>query len=489
MSTRPGLSGASEAAGAGPRDATGSPARVLIVSNRLPLTVSPDGSGIRVQSGFGGLATGLRARHEASAGLWIGSPGDWSGLGPAQRDEARRRMAQARMLPVELTPVEVERFERAISDGGLWPLFHDRIDRLPLDRPAWEDYEAVNARFADAIVAIWKPGDVIWIHDYELMRLPALLRARLPAARIGFFLHVPFPSPEMFLALPVRRWLVDGMLGADLIGFQTKRFRGHFTAVLRRLFGVEMDADGQVRIAGRTVQLGVFPMGVDAGNIAKRASLRAVTEKVLELRSQIGRLVLGVDRLDYSKGLLRRLAAIERFFADHPESHGRVRVVQVAVPARDDVGAYRAFKIEVDEMVGRINGRFGTALWTPIQYLHRVIADELLMALYRAADVMLVTPLRDGMNLVAKEFVASRVDEDGVLVLSEFSGAADELTGALLVHPYDVASIAAAIQQALFLEGSDRRARMRRLRRQVAEHDVHHWAAGFLLSLAAVAPR
>jgi trehalose 6-phosphate synthase/phosphatase len=410
-------------------------------------------------------------------------------LDDLQRNEAERHLARARTIPVELTSVEVETFYEVISNGVLWPLFHDRIDRLPMHLEGWDDYERVNARFADAVVAAWKPGDVVWIHDYHLLRLPALLRARLPAARIGFFLHVPFPNPEMFLTLPVRQWLVEGMLGADLIGFHTKRYRGHFTAVLRRLFGLEMDADANVRTAGRAIQLGVFPMGVDARDIGQRASLRGVTAKVLELKSQAGRLIVGIDRLDYSKGIVRRLAAVERFLADHPESHGRARMVQVAVPTRDDVGAYQTFKAEVEGMVGRINGRFGTAAWTPIQYLHRAVDDELLMALYRAADVMLVTPLRDGMNLVAKEFVAARADEDGVLVLSEFAGAADELTDALIVNPYDVAGVAAMIQRAFLLDGSERRRRMRRLREQVLTHDVHRWAAAFLSVLAGATPQ
>jgi trehalose 6-phosphate synthase/phosphatase len=294
----------------------------------------------------------------------------------------------------------------------------------------------------------------------------------------------------MFLTLPVRKWLVEGMLGADLIGFQTQRYRGHFTAILRRLFGLDMDGDA-IRVPGRRTHLGVFPIGVDARDLGERAMARGVTAKVLELKSQMGRLIVGVDRLDYSKGIVRRLAAVERFLSDHPEMHGRVRMVQVAIPTRGAVGAYQEFRAEVEGAVGRINGRFGTAAWTPIQYLHRTVPDDLLLALYRAADIMLVTPLRDGMNLVAKEFVACRNDEDGVLILSEFAGAAEDLTDALIVNPYDAGGVADAMRQAFAMESAERHRRMRKLREQVLRNDVQGWTGAFLgaLSSATLSPR
>jgi trehalose 6-phosphate synthase/phosphatase len=322
------------------------------------------------------------------------------------------------------------------------------------------------------------------------MRLPALLRERLPQARIGFFLHIPFPNPEIFLTLPPRRWLMEGLLGADVIGFHTRRYRGHFTAVLRRVFGIEMDADAHIRYDDRAIHLGIFPMGIDAAGFAERAADREVNARVLEIKVPSQRLLVGIDRLDYSKGIARRLAAVERFLLDHREWHGRVRLIQVAVPSREDVDAYRKFKIEVEAAVGRINGRFGTHSWTPVQYLHRSIDDELLLGLYRAADAMLVTPVRDGMNLVAKEFCAARTDGDGVLILSEFAGAADELTDAVIVNPYDLRGVANAIHQALTMDGADRRQRMWRLRERVAQHDIHAWTNGFLRALVpAAAPR
>jgi len=322
------------------------------------------------------------------------------------------------------------------------------------------------------------------VHDYHLMRLPALLRQRLPEARIGFFLHVPFPNPEIFLALPTRRWLVEGLLGADVVGFHTRRWRGHFTAALRRLLGIEMDADATIRYDQRRVALGVFPIGVDASYFSHEATSRDVTTEVLELRHPTQRFLVGVDRLDYTKGIPRRLLAFERLLEQHPEWREHVRLVQVAVPTRSRVRAYRRLRREVDALVGRINGRFATPSWTPIHYVYRGLPQDTLLALYRTADVMLVTPLRDGMNLVAKEFVACRTDENGVLVLSEFAGAADELTDALLVNPYDVDGVADAMHRALTMDRAERRRRLRSLRAKVQANDVHHWADSFLDALA-----
>jgi trehalose 6-phosphate synthase/phosphatase len=429
----------------------------------------------------------MRAPHERSAGWWIGWPGDLGGMDDPAHQELARQFAEHRVIPVSLSAKAVRVFYEELSNGVLWPLCHDRLDQLPLEIGGWDVYEEVNARFADAVVKAWRPGDVIWVHDYQLMRVPALLRARLPKARIGFFLHVPFPNPEIFLTLPVRRWLVEGLLGADLIGFHTRRYRGHFTAVLRRLFGIEMDADAHIRHADRAIQLGIFPMGVDAQSLAERASSREVSSRVLELKTP-HRLLVGIDRLDYSKGIARRLAAFERFLIDYPEWRQRVRLIQVGVPSRGGVDAYRKFRTEVEAAVGRINGRFATPSWTPIQYLHRSVDDETLLALYRAADAMLVTPVRDGMNLVAKEFCAARTDGGGVLILSEFAGAADELAEAMIVNPYDVRGVANAIHDALTMDGAERRQRMWRLRERVSTHDVHVWADEFLRALGDPVP-
>ena len=459
-------------------------ARLIIVSNRLPVTVGTSDGRPVVTRSVGGLAAGLRAPHERPDSVWIGWPGPVESLDPAASDEIARQLRAMRIVPLSLSTDEVRVYYQRLCNAVLWPAFHDRLDQLPLRIGDWDAYETVNARFADAVVAEYRPGDLIWVHDYHLMRLPALLRQRLPDARIGFFLHVPFPNPEIFLALPTRRWLVEGLLGADVVGFHTRRWRGHFTAALRRLLGIEMDADATIRYDQRRVALGVFPIGVDASYFSHEATSRDVTTEVLALRQPTQRLLVGVDRLDYTKGIPRRLLAFERLLEQHPEWREHVRLVQVAVPTRSRVRAYRRLRREVDALVGRINGRFASPSWTPIHYVYRGLPQHTLLALYRTADVMLVTPLRDGMNLVAKEFVACRTDENGVLMLSEFAGAADELTDALLVNPYDVDGVADAMHRALTMDRAERRRRLRSLRTKVQANDVHHWSNSFLDALA-----
>ena len=458
--------------------------RVLIVANRLPVRVRRVGEDLRLQHSVGGLATALRPVHEQSHGLWFGTIGDLS-LRRRTQATVQGDLAQLGCVPVFLGRAEARVFYEHVSNGMLWPLFHDRIDRLPLVMDGWNVYEQANERFADAVAERWRPDDVIWIHDYHLMRLPALLRARLPQARIGFFLHIPFPNPELFLTLPTRRSLVTGLLGADVVGFHTRRYRGHFTAAVRRLLGLEMDADSHLRFDGRAIRLGVYPIGVDAKALSERAIDRSINMRVLALRARNERMLLGVDRLDYTKGIPRRIKAVEHLLNAHPECRGHIRFVQIAVPSREGVSEYRRFRREVEQLVSHVNGRFGTPDWTPIQYIHRAIPLEELLALYRAADVMLVTPLRDGMNLVAKEFVAARTDESGALVLSEFAGAAAELLDAVIVNPYDIEGTADGIHQALSFDGTERRRRMRALRAQVLEHHVHDWAASFLHDLRA----
>jgi trehalose 6-phosphate synthase/phosphatase len=460
--------------------------RLLIVSNRLPVTVSLQDGRPAVRRSAGGLVTGLRTPHERSGGLWIGWPGTTEGLTPEMQGEVDRQLAEMRTVPISLDAREVSLFYEQVSNAVLWPICHDRIDRLPLHVDGWDVYEAVNARFADAVAEHYRPGDLVWVHDYQLLRVPALVRERIPDARIGFFLHVPFPNPEIFFTLPNRHWLVEGMMGADLVGFHTRRYHGHFRAALRRLFSVEADSAGIARWQSRRVKLGVFPISVDAADFARRAAAREVEAKTMEYKTSALRLLVGIDRLDYSKGIPRRLIALQRLFVRHPEWRERVRLIQVAVPTREHVDAYRRFRREVSSLVGQINGELATPTWTPIQYIHRSIPSDVLLALYRAADVMLVTPLRDGMNLVAKEFPAARIDEDGVLVLSEFAGAADELTDAILVNPYDVDGTADAIHRALTMDVTERRHRMRRLRQTVQEFDVHRWAASFLEQLEGV---
>jgi trehalose 6-phosphate synthase/phosphatase len=466
--------------------------RLLVVSNRLPVTLRAGENGPELAPSAGGVATGLLAPHEKGDGRWIGWPGPLWDLDAAARDSVVRQCDALRLVPVDLSAEDVKRYYEGYSNGVLWPLFHYMSWQIPLDVPDFDAYEAVNRRFADAIVAAYEPGDTIWVHDYQLLMLPGLLRERVPEARIGFFLHIPFPSSELFRSLPNREAILEGMLGADLVGFHTAAYARHFASSVLRLLGVASAVD-RIHHRGREIRLGVFPMGVDAKSFAATAALPSVEDAAEALRGDGSvRLLVGIDRLDYTKGIPRRLLAYERLLTDHAELRERVRFVQIAVPSREDVGAYQEFRAQAEQLVGRINGHFGTPSWVPVNWIHRGLEREEVVALYRAADVMVVTPLRDGMNLVAKEFVASRVDEDGVLVLSEFAGVASELAEVLDVNPYDVAATAVAYHRALTLGAEERHERMRALRRRVFRYDVHRWVRDFLAALdeaaAAAAP-
>ena len=463
--------------------------RVLIVSNRLPVNAQLAPEGLRMVSSSGGLATGLRPWHERSEGLWLGWPGDVSAATTAQKDQFEQGLQERGLVPVHLTGDQVDRYYHGFANRVLWPAFHYLIDRVPIDATGWDAYREVNEAFAEVVAREYRPGDTIWIHDYQLMLLPAMLRARLPDARIGFFLHIPFPSSEVFRILPWRREILGGLLGADLIGLHTFAYMRHFMTSLLHVDGVEADID-RVRVGGREVKVGVFPMGVDAAAFSDLASDPDVQARVDAIRRDAGgrRIVLGVDRLDYTKGIPRRLMAIERLLERNPDLRDSVRYIQVAIPSRGGVDSYRRFQSHVEERVGHINGAYGSLGALPVHYVHQSVSPPDLVALYCAADVMLVTPLRDGMNLVAKEFVASRVDEGAVLVLSEFAGAAAELNGALTVNPYDVEGVADAVHRALYMSLAERQARMRALRRRVIEHDVHAWAAAFIQQLDLLRP-
>ncbi|MDC0713601.1 bifunctional alpha,alpha-trehalose-phosphate synthase (UDP-forming)/trehalose-phosphatase [Stigmatella sp. ncwal1] len=461
--------------------------RLLLVSNRLPVTVKAEKDQVSVVRSAGGLATGLSGPHERSGGLWIGWPGDVSRLSPEQRTKVDAQLADLRCVPLYLSASEVSRFYEGYSNRVLWPLCHYLLDRMPQQDRDWDAYAKVNERFAELVASHYQPGDTIWVHDYQLMLVPGLLRKRLPEARIGFFHHIPFPSSEIFRTLPRREALVRGLLGADLVGFHTTSYVHHFSNTLLQVLGLETEVD-HVTHEGRTVRLGAFPMGIDAASFERLAQEQGTLDevKVLRERATGQRLLVGVDRLDYTKGIPRRLLAVQRLLEREPSLRGRVRFIQVAVPSRTQVEDYAAYREEVDELVGRINGLYGTIHNVPVHYLYRSLNERQLTALYRGADVMLVTPIRDGMNLVAKEFCAARPDEDGVLLLSEFAGAANELCEATSVNPYDVEGMTDAILKALEMPATERQQRMRALRARVKAHDVHWWVGRFLDTLQSI---
>jgi trehalose 6-phosphate synthase/phosphatase len=457
--------------------------RLILVSNRLPVTLDSGPDGAHVKRSVGGLATGLREPHERTAGLWIGWPGPLDPDTDEIRNQLKPRFQALGIVPVYLSAREVRRYYEEFANGLLWPLFHYLTGKVPLRTEGWSDYVSVNERFARAVAESYQPGDFIWVHDYQLLLVPAMIRRHLPDAHIGFFLHIPFPAVELFATLPNREDLLEGLLGADLIGFHTASYRQHFANTVRQLLGLTVEHD-RVILDERHVDLGAFPMGVDTRALAERAQDPEIAALTSDLRRDWpGKLMVGVDRLDYTKGIPRRLMAYEELLKQRPEWRGRVRLLQVAVPSRTGLRSYRRFRDEVDALVGHINGTFGTPYWMPVHYIYRSVPQSKLPGYYRAADVMLVTPVCDGMNLVAKEFVAVRDDEDGVLILSEFAGAAAELREALLVNPFDIQATADLYHRALTMGRSDRRMRMRALRDRVTGHDVQEWVASFLHAL------
>ncbi len=465
--------------------------RFLIVSNRLPVTVTPTEEGYELKQSSGGLATAMAGLGAEAERLWIGWPGDTAALAEEARNRLDQELLAQDLAPVHLSAADVQGFYEGFSNGVLWPLFHYQIERVNTDAwRDWEAYESVNRQFAEAVAAHWQEGDRIWIHDYQLMLVPQMVRELLPHATIGFFLHIPFPSLEVFRTLPWRSQVVEGLLGADVIGFHTYGYQRHFASCLLRMMGLEVEVD-EFQWHGRSIRLGSFPISIDTADFMHRASEPAAEEAAARLVSRTPgvKLLLGVDRLDYSKGLPRRFCAVEHLLEIDPSLEGKFRFVQVAVPSRTNVESYAQYRREIDELVGRINGRFSTTDWAPIQYLYRSVSPEELVALYRAADVMVVTPLRDGMNLVAKEFVACRTQEDGVLVLSEFAGAAWELGQAMMVNPYNVHETALALRRAILMEPAEQRTRMVPMRARVREWDVHAWLRSFAAALdAAVRP-
>lgn len=461
---------------------------LVVVSNRLPVTIRRTPEGLTLAESVGGVATGLRGLQESRGGSWIGWPGQpGDQLSAAERADLERRLEELHCVPVHLTRAEVRGFYQKYSNGVVWPLFHYLIQQVPLRSRAWAEYESVNRRFAEVVAAHVRPGDDVWIQDYQLMRVPHFLRQLQPDLRIGFFLHIPFPSYEVFRILPSRHLLLEGLLGADLIGFHTASYAEHFTAAVGRLLGATALEAGRIEYQARTPRVGVFPMGIDVARFERPVAEGPFGVERPSGPGGPGKTLVGIDRLDYTKGIPRRLLAYEQLLRKHPDLRGQVSLIQVAVPSRTGVRAYQKFRHHVDAMVGRINGTFGSPGWTPVQYLYRGFTQSELISLYRTADVMLVTPVRDGMNLVAKEFVASRVDGDGVLVLSEFAGAAAELAEAVLVNPYDIDHSAEAYHRALTMPRHERRTRMRALRERVQVGGIDRWAESFLHALHAAA--
>ncbi len=450
-------------------------ARLVNVSNRV---------GSALKANEGGLATAIQAMTGQRDVIWFG-PSDAPVEGGSGTVRSERDGRLTRML-VDLDSSDYEGYYVNFSNRVLWPLFHYRIDLAEFDRDSWAAYCRVNEVLAEQLSGVLAPDDVVWIHDYHLIPLAEALRRRGVGNRIGFFLHIPFPAPEVLTTLPVHEALVRMLFAYDLVGFQTDRDVQSFRDYVEREVGGQTGRDSLSHAYGQSVRAGCFPISIDTRRVAAQAARAQDLRPADRLRASLSgrKLVIGVDRLDYSKGLVKRLAAIERLFMTRPQLRRAMVMLQIAPPTREAVPEYQQIRADLDACIGRINGTFAEPDLLPVRYLNRHFRQEVLFGFYRASRVGLVTPLRDGMNLVAKEFVASQDPQDpGALILSRFSGAALELDGALIVNPYDIDEVADALERALAMPIEERRARHATMMRQLEEVDVHAWRDGFLQAL------
>lgn len=451
--------------------------RLVVVANRLP--VHRAGSTGRWEISPGGLVTALHPVLEQRGGVWVGWPGTSDAqLRPFTLDGVELR-------PVRMTEKEVRTSYHGMSNRTLWPLYHDAIRTPEISRDWWAPYVEVNQRFADRTLACSKPRDLIWIHDFHLQLVPSMIRAERPSARIGFFLHIPYPPEELFAWLPWRTQILEGLLGADVVGFQTREDAINFSRLARR-FTSARGSDTRLTYQGRTITVKAFPISIDFDAFDALAQEPAVEKAAAQIRERLDparKMILCVDRLDYTKGIDWRLLAFEHLLRRGAISAENCVLVQIAVPTRDRVPEYAAERAKVEQIVGRINGEFSRVARVPVHYFRRSLARRDLVSYYRAADAMVVTPLRDGMNLVAKEFVAARHDNTGVLMISEFAGAARELTRAITVNPRDIDAMADALLRAITIPGAEAGRRMRSMRNAVRRNTVFDWCDSFIETL------
>jgi trehalose 6-phosphate synthase len=464
------------------RTASGGSAELVVVANRLPVRrVSQDGTEIWATSP-GGLVSALQSVTGALGCSWVG----WSGAsGEFQPPKFHNDI---RLHNVPLSDAEYEDFYLGFSNGTLWPLYHDAIRPARFEREWWQSYVEVNERYAQEAASVAGAGAKVWVHDYQLQLVPSLLRKLRPDLSIGFFLHIPFPPQELFMQLPWRRQILEGMAGADLLGFQVPGAASNFARLARRVLGAR-GTSSVISYQGRDVKLGAFPISVDTEKLDRMASDPAIQARSRDIRAELDHpevIMLGVDRLDYTKGIDLRITALGELYREGSLDPSKHVLVQVASPSRDDGEHYQAERRHLEQLVSEVNGDYGRVGRPAINYLHQNIEIEELVAMYLAADVMLVTPFRDGMNLVAKEYVMCRAGATGVLVLSEFAGAATELEGgAVMVNPHDLDGIKSAILHSVSLPPREAAGRMRRLRRTVLRNDVHRWAQSFMDALDA----
>ena len=461
-------------------------ADLVIVANRLPVDrVTNDDGTPGWRTSPGGLVTAIEPVMRANDGTWIGWPGGTDqDLEPFEFDGLS-------LVPMTMTDDEIENFYEGFSNATLWPLYHDVVAKPAFHREFWDAYVSVNRRFAEKAAEFAAEGATVWVHDYQLQLVPQMLRELRPDVKIGFYLHIPFPPAELFQQLPWRRQILEGLLGADLVGFQLPGGAANFVRLVRQRVGHKTHRDLVYLPDGRAVRAGAFPISIDSAGFEELARSEEVEARAIEIREALGnprKLFLGIDRLDYTKGIVARLRAFAELVEEGSLEVEDAVFVQVATPSRERVEQYRILRDEIDRLVGHVNGDLGKIGQPVISYLHASYPREEMAALYRAADVMVVTPFRDGMNLVAKEYVACRYENDGALVLSEFAGASDELRQAWLVNPYDINGMKTALMEAWNAPERDLTRRMKAMRKTIIQHDVAAWADAFLAELAAVRP-
>lgn len=453
--------------------------KLIVVANRLPVRIVGQGKERKLEPTDGGLVTAMSSALKKRRSSWVG----WIGRsGPAPKTA---RLGLTQIVPVAISDGEVDAFYHGLSNRTLWPLYHDAVRTPQFEHRWWAPYVDVNERFAKKAVAGSSAGDILWVHDYHLQLVPQMARQLKPKLRIGFFMHIPFPPEELFAWLPWRREILDGLLGADVVGFQTHANAQNFSRVARH-FTDAQGTDTELEYEGRTIRVGTFPISIDFKSFEKLAASPAVIRRAMEIRRNVGpsrKLILCVDRLDYTKGIEPRLLAFENLLRRGQANVEDCVLIQIAVPSRERVREYLETRMQIERMVGKINGDFSEPGREAVDYFRRNVSREELVAFYVAADIMLITPLRDGMNVVAKEYVACRTNHTGVLILSELAGAARELRQALLVNPHDVESITAALIRALHMTKEESQQRMAVMRTIVRRHDVHHWAKNFFRAL------
>ncbi len=462
--------------------------RLVVVSNRLPIVLVRGEKGEwQIEPGSGGLVTALAPILRNRGGLWIGWPGTCEKVNLDKIMSVTDNDTGYTLKPVTLTEEEINKYYYGFSNEIIWPLFHDLISRCIFDPTYWDVYQEVNLKFARVIARNTRTHDYIWVHDYQLMLVAKELRAMGITRKIGFFLHIPFPQLDIFLKLPWRFQILRALLEYDLIGFQSLRDRRNFVQCLRTLIrDIRVQGKGQVstiQLGDREIRVGNFPISIDYNGIQKQTADQQVADRAWYIHEYYPnrKIVLGVDRLDYTKGIPWRLQAFKNALLKYPELQNKITLVQIVVPSREDIPEYHNLKNEIDSLVGEINGQLTQSGWVPIHYIFRSLQKSELFAYYRTAEIALITPLKDGMNLVAKEYCASKLENDGVLILSEFAGAAPQLQkDALLVNPYDIEMVAEAIYQAFTMDEEERQFRMFRIRRSIGKYNIFWWVNSFL---------